>query len=231
MSIQSSPHRSESLRRRALRAAACFPAFFGLCGAFANAFPATPRANAAFFASPRACALSKILSGTECDAAFGAAIREARALGLNYASQFDCVARFRLCERMGGGGAPGTKRAFRPVLLGIEVANSPHGRLTKPVFAADPPADLLPQKPAASGGPRAMEERGAPARPAKPAPPGAELPTDHFERVDFWTIKKHWSGFRLDAAAPTTISAAEESRPHETPRQRRERLQNAPYIE
>lgn len=175
--------------------------------------------------------MSKIFSESECDAAFGAAIREARALGLNYASQFECVARFRLCERMGGGAEPGARRAFRPVLLGIEIARGPHGRFAKPVFAAEPPPDLLPPKPAVGVVPRTTEGPGELARASKPTQPGDELPTDHFQRVDFWAIKKLWSGFRLDAAAPTTFSAAAESRPHETPRQRRERLQNAPYIE
>lgn len=231
MLIPASSHGPKCRRRRAVCELASLSAFFALGCAWANAFPAAPAPNAAFFASPGACIASKILSKSECDEAFGAAIREMRSRGLYFASQFECVARFRLCERVDGPAELGATHTFRPVLLGIEIARGPRGRFAEPVFAVETPPEFLPPKPAAGVVPRTREGLGALTSAPKPPQLSPELPIDHFEHVDSWDIKKRWSEFHLDAAGPNSLPADADSRPRETPQQRRERIKNAPYIE
>ncbi len=230
MSTPSSQRPFERLHRRAVLGLAALLAFLGLGGAWASASPAAAPLKPAFFATPGACVASKIFSRSECDGAFGAALAEIRARGFTFTSQFDCVARFRLCERDGDAAMTSAKHAFRPVMLGIEIAQGPRGRVAKPVFAVEtPPEALLPKRAESVVG--TTETRDAQENPENLPQRSAELPVDHFERVDSWEeIKKSWGRFQLKAAASPISPAAEDSHPRETPQQRRERLQNAPFI-
>ncbi len=229
MSTPPSPRAPKRLQRRAVHGLTAPLALIGICGAGISASHAGLTPRPAFFASPRACAASKLFSKQECDNGFGDALAEIR--GLTFVSQFECVARFRLCERVGGGAEADSKDAFRPTLLGIEIARGPGGRLSKPVFAVETPSELFPPKPPVSDVPQAAEARGAQGSVQKVRRPSAELPVDHFELVDSWEIKKRWARFQLEAEDPPTAPALAESGPRETAQQRRERLQNVPYIE
>jgi hypothetical protein len=226
-----SPRAPTRLHRRAVHGLTALLALIGNSGARICASHAALTSRPAFFASPRACAASKLFSKQECDDGFGDALAEIRARGLTFMSQFECVARFRLCERVGLGAEADSKHAFRPTLLGIEIARGPGGRLSKPVFAVETSPELFPPKPIVSAVPPAPEARGGQESVQKVRRPSAELPVDHFEVVDSWEIKKRWASFQLKAEDPPTAPAVAESRQHETAQQRRERLQNAPYIE
>jgi hypothetical protein len=206
-------------------------ALIGICGAGICASHAAQTPRPAFFASPRACAASKLFSKQECDDGFGDALEEIRARGLTFVSQFECVARFRLCERVDRGAEADSKHAFRPTLLGIEIARGPDGPLSKTVFAVETSPELFPPKLTVSAVPQAPEARGAQESVQNARRPSAELLVDHFELVDSWEIKKRSERFQLKAEDPPTAPAIAESRARDAARHRRERLQNAPYIE
>lgn len=103
MSTPPSPRAPKRLQRRAVRGLAALLALIGNLGAGICASHAALTSRPAFFASPRACAASKLFSKQECDDGFGDALAEIRARGLTFVSQFECVARFQLCERVGLG--------------------------------------------------------------------------------------------------------------------------------
>jgi len=231
MSTPPSPRAPKRLRRRVVHGLTAPLALIGICGAGICASQAALTPRPAFFASPRACAASKLFSKQECDDGFGDALAEIRARGLTFMSQFECVARFRLCERVDPGAEADSKHAFRPTLLGIEIARGPGGRLSKPVFAIETSPELFPPNPTVSAVPLATEARGGQESVQRVRRPSAELPVDHFEVVDSQEIKRRWASFQLKAEDPSSAPVAAESRQRETAQQRRERLQNAPYIE
>ena len=185
MSTPPSPRAPKRLQRRAVRGLAALLALIGNLGAGICASHAALTSRPAFFASPRACAASKLFSKQECDDGFGDALAEIRARGLTFVSQFECVARFQLCERVGLGAEADSKHAFTPTLLGIEIARGPGGRLSKPVFAVETSPELFPPKPIVSAVPPAPEALGAWESVQKVRRPSAELPVDHFELVEF----------------------------------------------
>jgi hypothetical protein len=217
------------LQRRAGFALVSMLSVFGPSCVCANNVPAAPAGKSAFFASPGACVASKAFDRTECDGAFGSALQQIGLRDFVFASQFECVARFRFCERVTAGAD--ARRSFRPVLLGIEIVRGPRGCHAKPVFAVETPPELLAPRPQTSVVARTREGRGAATNALTPPRLSLGPPVDHFASVDFLAIKRRWSGFQRDAEISPSVSAATDMQPRETAQQRRERLQNAPFVE
>jgi len=186
----------------------------GVMGPRAPAASAAPFEKPVFFATRAACAASRIFRKLECDNAFDNAFAEIKARHLSFTSRMDCVARFRLCERAGGGGAP--QGAFAPVMLGVEIAKRPGGGVAMPVLAVEATPGLFSPRPIASvHAPAARADQSA----GRVEPPDAR-------RVQEDGASDHASG----PAGPAAAADKTVWMRRETPGEWRERLKNAPFI-
>lgn len=192
--------------RLALIALCCLPSAAGALSA-----------RSSFFASPKACAASGRFKAQDCAAAFERAEDEIRSRAPSHNSKIECILRFHLCERRGGG--------YAPTLLGIEIIEGRGVPMVAPVLAVEGPVGQFSARPLAepSGGARAgaskMELLGmAPIRPT-----GRFIPFALFKNTSGWAGGE----LREDSPGPESRHA----QGGESAEERRQRLKAAPFIE
>ena len=206
-------------------------AFFILMTALGNwsLAHASSHEKSLFFATPEACAASGAFRKADCDAAFANALIELRDRAPSFSSRVDCELRFRLCEERRDGLAETSgdhaQHAYAPLALGIEIAHTDKDAVVVPILAVEAPGMFPAQPILRAYKPRESVRREQTSSALDPAPPA-----DRFEPFSARPDPNPNKLIETSAFAELADVKSELST-HETARERRMRLRNAPLVE
>lgn len=182
-----------------------------------------------FFATPAACAASGVFRKADCNAAFANALIELKDRAPSFSSRVDCELRFRLCEERRDGLAEtsgdGAQHAYAPIALGIEIAPTDQDAVFVPILAVEAPG-MFPVQPIS----RAYKPRESLKHEQTSSALDAAPPADRFEPFSARPAPNSSKLIETSEFADLAEVKSELST-HETVRERRMRLRNAPLVE